>query len=48
MHTFKTRVIKTGAFWQVELYHYCKWIRHRDLHSTRAKARIAAKLLSIN
>lgn len=45
---YKTKVEKRGAFWQVQVHYNGAWYWHRDLHSTRQKARNAAKFLQLN
>lgn len=49
MFKHKTRVIKVGAFWRVQLWHCgVAWITLRDLHLTRSAARSAAYIEAIN
>lgn len=35
----KTRVIKVGAFWRVQVFRCGVWQTMRDLYNTQAKAR---------
>lgn len=48
MNKKQTRVFKDVCFWRVQLLHCGTWITLRNLHSTRAEAREAAKLAAIN
>jgi len=41
LHTYKTRVVRLGAFWQVQRQVVGKWETMRDLFGTRAQARKA-------
>lgn len=44
----KTKVVKIGAFWKIQVYFLDQWITLRDLYSTREKARQGAMLTAIN
>lgn len=49
MHKKKSRVIKVGAFWKVQLFMFnVAWITLRDLHCTRQAARDAARIEAVN
>jgi len=41
LHLYKTRVVRLGAFWQVQRQVVGKWQTMRDLFGTRAQARNA-------
>jgi hypothetical protein len=40
-HTYKTRVVRIGAFWKIQRYNCGEWQTMRDLFGTRAQARNA-------
>ena len=41
LHTYKTRVVRLGAFWKIQRYNCGEWQTMRDLFGTRAQARNA-------